>query len=763
MFKRIPPEGIAGEAAFREAVEFRAVIDAVYAAINARIAALYATNAKPAPDVRLAAIFDDRAIVELDGRHLAFGYSIDEAYQVTLQEPVPVVQEWKTVQVREALADHVMLEAKGDAKSTGRFSVVVIRAGLSRNGNYYTDAALRDAVPLFEGARVFVKSDEEHVAGKGKDVRNLIGQLVEPRFVEGAAADSGAITATLALINPEDAIGVKLREAFARGMQHLFGLSIDATGRTTSVLREGKRVRAVSAFTKVNSVDLIVEPGAGGGLVRMVEATDEPAATEEQDEMDLRKRLFEAIREADPTKAAAINLETISDEELAAAFREACTAPQPGAGGDAKPALSLQEVEARIAQAEARSYARVRIVESRLPKPAQERLQKRFDALERFTEADVDAAIKEEREYLARFTESGRVAMPDIELEDRAEKIRDMLDAFFDPAHKNHRDVQSFKECYVEITGDRRVTGRLRECDQTRLREALDTSSFDQVLGDAITRRMVAEYNAAPYPDFRLVATDVPVSDFRTQRRTRFGGYGDLPVVNQAAAYTALTSPTDEEATYAATKRGGLETITLEMIRNDDVGAIRRIPVKLGRAARRTLTKFVFDFFRLNPTIYDSVAFFAAGHNNLFAAALSAAELSTHRLAMLKQTELTSADRIGIAPRRILVPVELQETAINLFNRNTNNDKTFQQTWNMDVVPVWYWTDANDWCTVADPADIPTIEIGFLDGREEPELFVQDLPNVGSMFSNDQLTYKIRHVYGGAVTDYRGATKAVVP
>lgn len=353
--------------------------------------------------------------------------------------------------------------------------------------------------------------------------------------------------------------------------------------------------------------------------------------------------------------------------------------------------------------------------------------------------------------------------MPDIEVEDRSEKIRDMLDAFFDPAHKNHRDVQSFKECYIEITGDRRVTGRLRECDQTRLREALDTTSFDQVLGDSITRRMVAEYNAAPYPDIRLIASVVPVSDFRTQRRTRFGGYGDLPAVNQSAAYGALTSPTDEEATYAATKRGGLETITLEMIRNDDVGAIRRIPVKLGRAARRTLTKFVFDFVRTNPTIYDGLAFFVAGHNNLFVAALSAAELSTHRLAMLKQTELSSADRIGIAPRRLLVPVELQETAVNLFNRNTNNDKTFQQTWNMDVVPVWYWTDANDWATIADPADIPTIEVGFLDGREEPELFVQDLPNVGSMFSNDQLTYKIRHVYGGAVTDFRGATKAVVP
>jgi len=31
------------------------------------------------------------------------------------------------------------------------------------------------------------------------------------------------------------------------------------------------------------------------------------------------------------------------------------------------------------------------------------------------------------------------------------------------------------------------------------------------------------------------------------------------------------------------------------------------------------------------------------------------------------------------------------------------------------------------------------------------------------MFSNDKITYKIRHIYGGAVTDYRGAQGNVVP
>ena len=50
----------------------------------------------------------------------------------------------------------------------------------------------------------------------------------------------------------------------------------------------------------------------------------------------------------------------------------------------------------------------------------------------------------------------------------------------------------------------------------------------------------------------------------------------------------------------------------------------------------------------------------------------------------------------------------------------------------------------------------------FLDGNEEPELFVQDNPTVGSMFSNDKLTYKERFIFGGNVTNFRGFDKSVV-
>lgn len=158
--------------------------------------------------------------------------------------------------------------------------------------------------------------------------------------------------------------------------------------------------------------------------------------------------------------------------------------------------------------------------------------------------------------------------------------------------------------------------------------------------------------------------------------------------------------------------------------------------------------------FALNPVIYDGLALFHATHNNLGAVALAGPSYAAARLAMVKQTEYGSTDAIGVGPKYLWVPPELEETAANLFRRNTNLDATFVQSLTPTIVPVWYWTDANDWAATADTADIPLIEIGFLDGEEEFELLVQDNPTAGSMFTNDQLTYKIRHIYGGSVLDY---------
>ncbi len=374
---------------------------------------------------------------------------------------------------------------------------------------------------------------------------------------------------------------------------------------------------------------------------------------------------------------------------------------------------------------------------------------------------------------MAKLTESGHVTgLGQTRIEngqDRSEKVTTMLDDFFDTTKR----AMSFRECYIEMTGDRGVTGLLQNCDAARLkeslggeeafREAISASTFSNVLGNSITRAMVRDYNAMEnYNDWRDLVDIVPISNFRTQERTRMGGYGNLPAVAENAAYAALTSPSDEKATYAISKRGGKETISIETIANDDVGAIRKIPLRMAVAAKRTLFEFVLDFLATNPVVYDTLALFHATHANLGAAALDNTSFAAARLAVKKQSEAGSSKRLGLVLRHLYVPSELEEAAFNMFVRNTNNDETFVQSRKPMVHVIDYWTDTNNWFATADKRETPLIELGFYNGNEEPELFVQDLPSQGSLFSNDQIVYKIRHIYGGNVLDYRGFYGAIV-
>ncbi|HEY9081336.1 hypothetical protein [Magnetovibrio sp.] len=766
--KTVPITGIIGDKALREAAagSYQELMDLLQAALRQRH-----VSVGDGPYPYIEALYPDNVVFRLNGKYYRSAYVIGDDKTVALGDASEVEETFEPAGTTQPASRGVFIEAVGEAKEA-KFRIRVIRAGVSGNANFYPNKVLREALSMFDGVRVFVKSDEEHLKGKGKDVRNLVGRLTDPVFIEGQGADNGEIQATLQMLEPDGDVAVKLREAWGRNMTNLFGFSIDAQGPAKFTTHGGRKVRAAQKISKVHSVDLIVEPGAGGEVINLIEA-------KETSVMD-RDEIIQLIEGARPDLLKGKDITSMSDEDLTAIMREAM-APKENKDdkGDGK-AEDGQLREAKndddqvvtrndLVMIERRAYMREAVDNSNLPPKAKAKLKGQFADRDRFTEAQVNQAITDETDYLASFTESGAVrGLGDtsrIEMgETRFEKVGMMLDAFFDKEHKDHRHARSFKECYVDITGDKNITGQLRNCDEARLRESLNTASFDAVLGDSITRRMIADYNMPGiYDIWRPLVDVVNVNDFRAQDRTRWGGYGDLPAVAEGDPYVALSSPTDEKVSYSVSKRGGTEDVTLETIKNDDSGVIRRIPTKLSGGAKRTLGKFVMDFLRVPPTMsYDAVALFHASHGNLSATALSAAAFAAARLLHGKQTELDSGELMGIPIKYLIVPADLEETATDLFKKNTNIDETFVQTLKPTIIPVWYWTDATDWVTMADPADIPTLELGFLDGQEEPELFVQDTPNSGSMFSHDKLTYKIRHIYGGAALDHRGVHKAVV-
>lgn len=747
-------------------------------------------------------------------------------------DPVAVVQTWKPMKEAIAFVDTEMRFAESsagggalvriesevvgpvyeaDGKTTGlQWEVILIREGMSKNRNNYTKKVLAEAITsgLYEGRPMFVdhkldtgpfgRSGNEAV-GFSKNVRSVL--LYEGEGKE-AKVSAFAVGARACLI--DESFARKVVNAHSLGNPNLFGLSHDARCESVTAQNQEGAYYDITAIKRVESTDWVLSPAAGGRVLRHV-ASDTLNPQLLEDGMTL-KALLEALAKAgvtvpancdEPTAIRLLNEALVARAAVPPPVTPPATPPPvatteaavvPPVTGAA--ATTLEAALARIQALETSNTAGARttatllldrsLLECSLPEPFVKRIRKHFETLiaasKYPTQDDIAAHIAIYVEDTAAMREANlvmpHVGVPRVQItQGRAEKVQEQLAKFFDISESG----TSFKEIYISITGDSKVNGRITDDVRHRLSEALGrsqesltTASFDQILGDSITRRMLKDYAATGLANWKnTIGEVVPLNDFRTVRRLRFGGYGNLSIVAQSAPYTALTSPTDEEATYSPAKRGGTEQVTLEMIKNDDVGAIRRIPGKLARAAAQTLHEFVWDMLQNNSAIYDTVNLSAVGHTNIVTTALSASNISALRLKIKQQADMSNAKRLGLNARYLIVPGELEELAFQLttsdkVTASANNDPNFIKKLNLETIVVEYWTDVNNYWVTASVDQAPMLEVGFLDGQETPELFVADNPTVGSMFSNDQLTWKIRHIYGGAVMDFRPFSAGIV-
>lgn len=671
-----------------------------------------------------------------------------------------------------------LLEAKGtDDKGNRIFRIRVINTGDSRNGTRYPQAVLEAAAPLYDGAKVYDhhRTDEEL---RTSTTAGLVGYCRAPEAVDGGIdADVYLLPSAKAAAEALDA-SLALQ---AEGLAPLVGFSHDVIGTFKAVVEGAVRVREATSIEKVNSADLVADPAAGGHATRMVAGgiTNDPAGTVPAGESTKESTVgtttadvLAALKDATPEMLSAVGL------------RKADTTTQTEAATDAA-AGTKQVTEAVDAQPKASFLGKLLIrqkVSDAFPAHLVEQFVESVTGTlpDRITEADVDGQISSLKSMAAVFERPDLAPAHSVEVtqESRQKKI-DALDAFFEKDYA--KGYKSFREAFIDFTGIRprnfdedfnRTV--LRESfggvaggydSAVRRTESMDSTTWNLVLGDSITRRMVAEYAQPSLQTWRAIVSIMTVNDFRTQRIERIGGYGVLPTVAQGAPYQPLTSPTNEEANYAVTKKGGTEDVTLEMIANDDIRAIQRIPSKLGLAAAQTLYRFVWDIIVNNAaTSYDSVALFHATHGNTDANTLSQSNLSVGRRKMRKQAAYGDSQNVlSIVPKTLVVPSDLEELAFQLCTSAvaipaTPAGPTDTPNIHQGLTPIVidYWSSATGWFLTADPGMVPTIEIGFYQGRQDPELFTQADQTVGSVFNADKITYKVRHIYSGTVLDHRG-------
>lgn len=324
------------------------------------------------------------------------------------------------------------------------------------------------------------------------------------------------------------------------------------------------------------------------------------------------------------------------------------------------------------------------------------------------------------------------------------------------------------REAYVQITGDAGVSGRVNG-DLSIVREAneVTTSIMNQALLNSMTKRLVQDYEGQPQ-DWRQFVSVRAIKDFKTQDRVRLYDFASLPTVAEGGAYVNLAWD-DARETYTAVKKGSTVVVTREAILNDDIDSIRRIAPKLAIAAGITINEFVYGLITANPTMADSTKVFDDGvqtaHGNRLTSALSATALQSGATLLMKQTN-TAGKRLNLRPAYLLVPPDLLFTAMTLVSStllpgSMNNDINVLKGM-VTPIAVPQFTDVTDWYLFADPRMAEGIEIGFVGGRETPEMLMQDGPAEGQVFTNDQMSYKVRWEFGGGWLDYRPAVWAQV-
>ncbi len=255
------------------------------------------------------------------------------------------------------------------------------------------------------------------------------------------------------------------------------------------------------------------------------------------------------------------------------------------------------------------------------------------------------------------------------------------------------------------------------------------------------------------------------VSDFKTVTSYRLIGRDQYEIVAPGGELKHGTLG-NESYTNKADTYGLLLAIDRRDIINDDLGAITTVPRKLGRGSGLKINDVFWSIFMNNA------AFFTAGNKNYLTGAdtaLTIDGLSKAEKAFMDQVD-SDGKPIGIMPAVMLVPTALSAMATMLYKSLEIRDTTastkypvanpHQNKFRAEVsryLSNSSYTGNSDkaWYLLADPTDLPVIEVAFLNGQESPTIETADAD-----FGTLGVVMRGYHDFGVNLQDPRGGCKS---
>jgi len=296
--------------------------------------------------------------------------------------------------------------------------------------------------------------------------------------------------------------------------------------------------------------------------------------------------------------------------------------------------------------------------------------------------------------------------------------------------------------------------------DDTLFREALTPDSqFTAILNNAVNKSMATAYRAAQTTYERWTSRGSN-PDFKAATHYQISEAGDLVQMTQSGEFK-FDEMRDQGVSKAIATFGRSFGMTRQALINDDIGILTRVPEAYVRAAKRGINRLVYRMLGTNPVIFDGIQLFNAAHNNLAAQGgnITVQTVGEGRRAMRTQRNLRGNEILNIGPRFLIVPAaretEAQQFLSGLVVPNTQNNVnpfvgTLEPVADAELDALVQAGNPFPWFLAADPADIDTIEVTYLNGDDMPKLESQ----VGFDFLG--IKWRIYIDYGVTVLDYRG-------
>nr|DAO85790.1 MAG TPA: major capsid protein [Bacteriophage sp.] len=301
---------------------------------------------------------------------------------------------------------------------------------------------------------------------------------------------------------------------------------------------------------------------------------------------------------------------------------------------------------------------------------------------------------------------------------------------------------------------------RLNDDDLFR-RAVSPDSQFTSILDNTVKKSMATAYKAAE-PTYDKWCGKGSNSDFKEAAHYQLSEGGDLIQLSQSGEIK-FDEMTDNKVTKKVLTYARGFGFTRQALINDDLSVLTKVPAAYVRAAMRGRNKLVYKLLGSNAAIYDGKALFHADHKNKgTAGALSTQTLSELIKLMRKQKNIRGKETLNIKPEFLIVPAALEATAAQLLvstadpaANNSGVANIYRNSMNLIVDAELDDYSETQYYVAANPADIDTIEVTYLNGNEQPILESQ----VGFDFVG--IKWRILDDFGVTALDYRGlATNA---